>query len=202
MSRQPTVNKKIISWHFAGKFFLSLFTLYVGVAIGFASLSPYDYTRVNQNFLLSGVTVLIQPTMEVFANGKVTHFYDYKSLPLNEIPTITAADIISSKPQFRDFGENAGSNLTNILASLGAVSEAAIIEPVNYTGNWSLGFCQIILNQAKPVCQISKIKYSGQVKILVDGTSYIWGQTENGDWIELKVVNYINRWERRHILFV
>ncbi len=184
------------------RFMLSIITLYVGIAIGFATLAPYNYTRKNQNFLLSGSTVLMQPAMEVLADGKVTHFYDYKNLPLNEVPAIEPAQVISSKEQFRNFNGEVQSHFINALASLGQVRESAIVEPINYSGNWSLAFCQTVSNSSNTVCQVSKIKYSGPVKILVDGTSYIWGLTENGEWIELKIVEYIDRSERRDLLFI
>jgi hypothetical protein len=202
MSRQTISTKKIITWQFLTRFIISLITLYLGIAIGFATLSPYNYTRRNQNFLLSGATVLLQPAMEVLADGKVTHFYDYKSLTLTEVPNLDLARVISSKEQFRDFSGSFQSHFINALASIGAVSEAAIIEPVNFTGQWSLAYCQTVPNSSVPVCQISKIKHSGQVKILVDGGSLIWGQTESGEWIQLRLVEYINRSERRDLLLI
>jgi hypothetical protein len=201
MSTQSKPKTKLINGKLYFRIILSIITVYLGIALGFASLSPYQYQRRSQNFLLTGATVLLQPFMELFANGKVTHFYDYKTLPLQELPVITATKVLPSEKMVRNFNNDFSSIVVNIAADLGLVKEAAIIQPIDYSGNWSLAFCIDNENSAT-FCQVSKIKHRGQVKILVDGSSSIWGLAEDGKWIQLELVKYIDRSERRDILFI
>ena len=202
MSNTKLSKSRFPNSKFLIRFIIVLVTLYVGIAIGFASLIPYKYSRNHQNFLLTSTTVLLQPAMEIFADGKVTHFYDYKELPASEIPNIQGADVIPNSPQIRVFNNDYKSLLINAAADIGLTRSAAIIEPVNSQGNWSLAFCQTTKGTTELNCQVSKIKYSGQVKILVDVQSRIWGITENNNWIQLKIVEYIDRSERKDILFI
>jgi hypothetical protein len=201
MSTQVKPKAKLINGKLYFRIGLSILTVYVGIAIGFAALTPYQYQRRYQNFLLTSTTVLLQPIMELFANGKVTHFYDYKALPLQDVPVIAPAKIIPSKPMIRNFNNDLQSHFINLFADLGLVQEAAIIAPIDYSGSWSLAFCQDKENSTT-VCQVSRIKHRGQVKILVDGNSIIWGLDENGKWVQLQVVKYINRKDRQDILFI
>ena len=204
MSRQKLIKSKIFTFKFYTRLFLSIATVYIGVAIGFAALMPYNYQRRRQNFLLTAATVLLQPAMELVGNGKVTHFYDYKTIDKSTISTnILPLKLIPSKPQIRKLDNSINSIFSNAFAHTVLIQEAAIITPINYSGKWSLVFCQnMSAGSSEEECQTSKIKHTGQVKILVDGSGSIWGFTEDEKWIELKLVEYLDKNQRQDILFI
>jgi len=180
------------------KLLLSLLAVYIGIAYSLFLVSKPTYNYRQENLLNQQATILMRPVMEVLANGKVSHWYNWQNISKGGInQNVTALKISSGdKKLYRDLGNSFA--FENTLASLGGIKEAAIIEPLNYKESWSLVFCDTKYD----TCQESNILTKGRAKILVDGTQNVWGKTTSGKHIELKLVEYINRSAETSVLFI
>jgi hypothetical protein len=173
--------------------------VYVGIAIGFGAFSPYSYTRRQQNFAHSLGTLLLQPIMEVLADGMISHPWDWQAFDANRLDERAPGLQVISKSSIRNF--NADFDLSNLWIDLGGSKEAAIIGPAtNYSGYWSLVFCWYEASSLK--CKQGSVMFKNQVKIIVDGNGPVWGMDEKGNLIPLKNFGYVKRWERRDLLLV
>jgi hypothetical protein len=182
-----------------GKVVLVLLALNLGVSYSLWFINPPKYSYRDYNFLVEQVTIFAQPTMDIFASGKVTHAFHFKSLDYNKIDSnIEPVQIRSSGNQVRSFDGSLGALFKNIYADLGGVDQAAIVEPINDTGKWSLVFCDVE-NQN---CQESILLHTGKVKILVDGQQKIWGKTEANKYVQLKLLKYTSRSSESSVLFI
>jgi hypothetical protein len=181
------------------KLFVSFLAIYTGIALGFAGFSPYNYYRRPSNFLQSFTTVLSQPMMELFAQGKVSHFYDWQNFSTEELQTnITGLPVRTQTPTKNFNKSDFGDDLNSIF---GKITESAVIEPVNFSEHWSVIYCDNNLSEAS-FCQKSKLYHPGKIKLAVDGNYYIWGIDEKGNFIELRSEGYINSNERKDILYI
>ncbi|MEI6729480.1 MAG: hypothetical protein WCK98_07625 [bacterium] len=178
---------------------LILLALNLGVSYAVWFISPPKYTYREYNFLVEQATIFAQPTMDLLAGGKVTHAFHFKNINYSQIDTnVQPLQIRSSGDQVRSFDGSFGAFFKNIYADLGGANQAAIIEPANFSGKWSLIFC----DNENQNCQESMLLHSGKVKILVDGQQKVWGKTEDNKYIQLNLVKYLSRNSESGVLFV
>lgn len=182
---------------FVTKIFVAYLTIYIGVCVGYAAFNPAKYEYRDFNWLEYTGTVLMQPTMDIFGDGKVSHWYDWNSIGSEKInQTVEAATIYGKNSPQRDYEKNL--TLNNMVATLNKIDEAAIVEPKNHSGEWSLVFC----TEDKKICKESNILVTGKVKILVDGNVYLWGLDEKGDTIPVIVKEYIDRSNEEELILI
>lgn len=178
------------------KLVVCLIALYIGIGYGFYGVSGSKYDYVSANFIKQQGNIIAQPFMEVFENGKVTQFYNWENIEKSDIERkIEPLNIRSKAEQYGEYGKP---SYKNLFGGLGMVQEAALISPQNYSGTWSLVYCNTKTN----FCQKNNLKYSGTVKILVDGDWELWGVNSSGNYIQLKLGMYINRKEYPSVLFI
>lgn len=183
----------------SAKVVLILLALNLGVSYAVWFISPPKYTYREYNFLVEQTTIFAQPTMDLLAGGKVTHSFHFKNINYSQINTnVQSLQIRSSADQVRSFDGSFGAFFKNIYADLGGANQAAIIEPVNFSGKWSLIFC----DDENQNCQEAMLLHTGKVKILVDGQQKVWGKTEDDKYIQLNLVKYISRNSEPGVLFV
>lgn len=179
----------------------------MGVAIGFSIVNPREYQRYPQNFMLSSFNMLLQPAMELVADGKVNHAWDWSdiSIPKEAIPTSSVYLDDGQAESFREF-DSSKQNIvfTSMLADIGYIQRAAIMRPVDYSGTWGMVYCipKDAEAQSELYCQESRLYSEGEIKILVDGDAIVWGQTLAGDYVEVELVEYISRDQYSYILFL
>lgn len=176
---------KFLSWSVRLLIFLTI--VYVLIAYFFYFVYPPQYSYRKPDFNQSQATILMQPVMEVFGYQKVSHWYDWKDISQNDIPKNIQPVSILASDNYRKLDEK--NSVRNAFASFGRVKEAAIIEPVNYSGKWSLIFC----TQEKSLCQESNILAKGRIKILVDGNGELWGKSQENEIIQLRIIGYTTR---------
>ncbi len=187
-------SSKFLSWCVRLSVFLAI--IYVLIAYFFYFVYPPRYSYRKENFSQTQATILIQPFMEVFGYQKVSHWYDWKDVSEAEIPKIIQPLSIFASSDYRKLDEK--NPIRNTLASLGKVTESAIVEPVNYSGKWSIVFC----TQDRGLCQESNILVKGRVKILVDGNGELWGKSQQNEIIQLRIVGYITRDRYKSVVHV
>jgi hypothetical protein len=176
---------------------ICILAIYLSVAYGFFAFTKVTYTYRNQNTVDENLTIIMQPFMEVFADSKVSHWYDWQPISKSQInPDTTALTLKSKANQYGEY-DNVLS-YKNLVRSLGGVKEAAIIEPTDYSGFWSLVFC----NKMDDICSKGNIMQSGKVKILLDGENSLWGLDSNGNFIELKLDKLTDRTQDKDVLFI
>jgi len=164
--------------------FLAIYTLFASL-LAFVDHNKYFY-RGSKN-LEAFTTTFFQPFMNVFGNGKVTHYFHFEYLDnlekdkLNSIKSLQ----IKNDSNFRNLAGNTFSRYaTSAVADLGYIRTAAVISPKEpLDQRWSLAFC----TADKKLCQKSNLLHFGEIKILVDGTGDIYGLSESGEFIELKL---------------
>ena len=182
------------------KVIVSLVTIYLSIAFGYAAFLPYDYSRDRDNFGHSLTTSSLQPLMDVFSYGKVSHSYDWREIPgsdiSSEIPILT---IRSGDPQRQDYD----SWSSQLFYDLNPSDEAVILEPVNYNGRWSLIKCAPATPDSNQrICLRSNLIHPGPIRYSVDGDSEVWGIDEEGVFINLAAREYINANEKRYLLLI
>lgn len=189
-------NHNFFTFDIIFKLVVCLVTLYICIGYGFYGVSRPKYDYVSPNFIKQQGNIIAQPFMEVFENGKVTQFYNWENIDKSEIEKRTEPLSIRSKSeQYREYGKT---SYKNLFGDLGMIQEAALISPQNYSGKWSLVYCSTRTN----FCQKNNLKYTGTVKILVDGEVELWGISSNENYIQLKLDKYINRKEYPVVLFI
>jgi hypothetical protein len=148
-----------------------------------------EYNFINHSI----ITPILKPVMDLFGYKKVTHWFDWQE--------ISPSKVNNNKPLFLE-GEtnnrklNQTYSIQNALASLGSVKKSAIIKPHDYNGNWSLIYC--IDGQ----CMVNKLKYNGEVKVLVDNTVNLYAYTEENNVVNLNLVRLIDRNQEMDILHI
>jgi hypothetical protein len=154
-------------------YFKRIAATYLLVVIIWHLFIPDTYTYRSYNFINHNVlTSLMKPVMGIFGYRKVTHWYDWEGISSDKVLN-TEPLIIENDTNIRHF--EARYALVNAWASLGGVQTTAIIKPKDYTGTWSLIYCQN--NQ----CKANTLSYEGEVKILVDGQMELYALTERGE---------------------
>lgn len=181
---------------FTVKLLLALFTVYTGIAFGYAAFSPYSYTRRRQNFLHSLSGIMLQPVMTVFAGGKVTQAYDWENISAEALDTTTPEAMVYGSKR------TTGEPISEFWQNLGnSAQEVAVIEPVDYPQKWSLIRCYRQEDQTR-ICQRSNLLHLGAVKMHTAGSPEIWGQDMQGNYIPLRVRGYILEGQRSDLLLL
>jgi len=179
------------------RIFASIITVYLGISYGFFAFGVDNFSYRNYNFLSQQFTIISQPFMELFASGKVTHWYDWEVIKISEIDV--SVEPVSMRSEEQQYGEYSKEfSYKNTLKSLGWVKEMAVIEPINFKGNWSYVFCSVKEN----ICQKSNILTKGPVKVLNDGEVIAWGQDSEGKYLQLRLLGYTQRDKNKDILFI
>ncbi len=178
-SRKPKLWVQIIIVYFA---------VYIGLSAGFAIFSPHRFDYKKFNWIQYGSTVLMQPVMEIFGNGQVSHWYDWESIKyVDEIDkTVPSVETIPEDEQIRDYSKNI--TWDNAIASLGKIKNTAIIEPINHEGKWRLVYC----TKDKTICEKSNIVVIGEAKILIDGKMLLWGIDKDDKFLQIQIKEYID----------
>jgi hypothetical protein len=166
-------------------------TLYMLAALTLFNITSPQFEHRSPNILKGFTRIALDPVMEVFGTGKITHWFDWQDIDCDIFDeNDNALTIESDEEQVRNFS-GWGSGI-NVSASLGSVQQSAIILPVDYDGLWSLAFRDLESSR----CQRGDALLEGSVKILVDGTQEIVGITEDGNMVSLELLEYINRNQR------
>lgn len=192
----PSLKRKTKKPRIWTKIIIAYIAVYIGISIGFTAFSPYEYSYRQDRWYYHISTILIQPVSEVLADGKVTHFYDWTEISKNKMSNLQGAKLRSKKEKYGE--ENKDISWKNFLKQFGKVEEAAIINPQNYDGQWSLIFC----TENGEICKQSNILHKGSIKILVDGNDTIWGIDKNDNIIPVVIEKYTDRDSAKHILFI
>lgn len=199
LSSPEIPDKKIKKPRIVFKIILAIIVVYLGIALvlHFVRINRYDYSYRADRWLELTATILVQPVVDVTIDRKSTYFYDWRDYPKEQIDgSVLPLTLRSRDSQLADYKQTFSSQ--NLQRDLGYVTEAAIVKPRNYEGEWSLVFCSI----QDEVCQQSSLLHSGSVKVLVDGHSEMWAMDSDNKFIQLELVDYLNRNEQKDILFI
>lgn len=162
--------------------------VYLGICLGYAAFGPRNHEYRQFNFTKYTSSIIMQPVMELIADGKVSYWYDWDNIDPSQIDkSIPAARLYSQNDQYRDYKKNL--TFKNFLGDMGKVKESAVVEPKNYNGQWSLVFC----TKDESVCKKSNLVANGKIRILIDGDMLVWGMNAENKLIPLNVVEYTNR---------
>ena len=186
----------IILSSFILKTLMVFVVVYICVGYLLAGLSTRDFSYRKNKPLELHASILMQPVMDLFAYSKVSNWYDFSKIDSNKIPENIVGLNIQGDSNIRKLQEKLV--WTNTNASLGGIKTAVIVEPSDFSGKWSLVFC--IKNQ--DFCEESNILAKGKIKLISDGEQQIWGKTEKGDFIQLRLVKYIQRDQFMDILHI
>ena len=170
--------------------------VYIAISYLLAGFGGRDFSyRINKP-LETHASILLQPIMDLFADSKVSHFYDYSKIEKNKIPQNISPLNIRSDSNTRKLQEKLF--WSNTRASLGGIDTAVIVEPADFSGKWSLVYCI----ENSDFCEQSNILAKGKVKLISDGDQQVWGRDEKGNFLQLKLVKYIKRSSNPEILHI
>ena len=184
---------------FFSKLFLSSLVVYIGIAIVlyFVRLNTYDYFYKNPKWANLAASILIQPSIDLFVNRKTTYFFDWQEIDRSIINSSVAPLTLRSRNlQLGSYRTQISSE--NLQVSLGYTQEAAIISPTDYDGYWSLIFCA----KSEEICKKNDIFHKQEIKIILNGEVELWGVSQDGEFVRLKLVRYININQNRDLLFI
>jgi hypothetical protein len=177
------------------KLTLLIVSIYIAICILLFFLLPPKYRY--KDFIWWQVTlgVLKRPLTEVFMNGKTSLAYNWSKTDSQALTKSNELNLRSKNPRYRDYNNW---SYKNVLSVFGKIEQTAIIKPYNYQGWWSVVFCISEQN----ICQESNLYFKGEVQILVDGDTTIWGRTSDGKIIDLKLLDYGKLGKNRNIPLV
>jgi hypothetical protein len=158
----------------------------------FLSNRSYSF-RVFQFFNNGIITPLLHPIMYIFGYQKVTHWYDWQEFDKSKIEGKKSLEF-NSKTTKRNIKQTF--SFTNALVSLGSVNTAVIIQPVTYSGNWSLIFV------VGSTCKVNTLQYTGKVKIIHDGSVSLYALGEDNKIYSIGLIETIDRSEKLEILHI
>jgi hypothetical protein len=182
---------------FVFKIILVVIVVYLSIAFGYAAFLPYNYGRDRVNFLHTLATSSIQPYMDVFGHGKISHFYDWREIPDSEVADeYFSLQIRSNSEQKTDHT----SDQSKILYDFRQSSEVAIIEPTDYQSPWSLIKCTAVAPSSnQKICLRSNLTHKGAIRYSIDGQSEVWGVDNQNKPIVLKITEYKSVDQHRHL---
>ena len=184
----------------AGKIALVILVINLGISYSLWLFNPPAYAYKEYNFFIEQATIFSQPTMDLLANSKVTHGFHFKNIEFGSIDSnIEPLQIRSNYAQIRSFEAGLESTIKNAYVDLRGSDQAAIIEPINFQGQWSLVFCE---GNDNTNCQESLLLHKNKIKILVDGHQKVWGKSIDNKFIQLNLVKYLPRSQEAKVLFV
>ena len=148
-------------------------------------------------------TSLIQPIMELFGNSMTAHFWHFEDLYLDHNSLDHDKYILqlnSSRRSFRMFNKiPILSFFSSAYVDVNPFQTCAIIQPKSYQGKWKIVFARDWNND---IFSIEKCSHLGAIKIVVDGTGGILGQSESDELLELELVKYCKAWQDTDVLYV
>jgi len=172
------------------RLFLAFFAVYFSFSYSYNLFGPRKYDYRDYNFFEAQVAIMLQPVMEILANGKVSHWYDWDD---TEVDASNAdayfVPVRGSGKPFRDHSKDLSFN--NLWKSFNA-DEFAKIKPKNYDKKWSLIYCTEEYN----ICKESNLTYKGEIKIIVDGNGWLAGRGENDEMIKLDTIKTNDYFEK------
>lgn len=180
---------------------ITAFTVvYCAISAIYASFEPYSYTRSRPNYLHSSLTVLSQPIMDVFGYGRTSHFYDWREIDQNTLPsTLTTLKIRDTSNQKINYD----STPSKILSSFQKPNKIALIKPATHTGSWSLLQCKAVaVDSTTRICLQNNIMHSGSIRYSVDGDSELWGVDESDKPIVLTLSSYTEEDKHRDLILI
>ncbi len=164
-----------------------VFLIYVTISLILYEfrINQYNYYYHQPNWLKLAASILLQPVVDLWFNRKTTYFFDWQRITPNDFDnSVLPLTLRSTKPKLGNYHYSL--SLNNLQHSLGFNQEAVIIAPLDYDSYWSLIFC----THQEGICQKTNLFHKGSVKILLDGEIDVWGITQEGKVIRLKVVEY------------
>lgn len=148
-------------------------------------------------------TSSIQPLMELFGNSMTAHFWHFENFHLDHNCFERGKYILqltSKKKSLRKFNKiPILSFFSSAYVDVNPFQSCAIIQPKDYNGKWKIVFAR---NWNHNIFSIEKCSHIGPVKVVVDGNGGIMGQSEEGELIELRLVQYCKAWQRTDVLYV
>ena len=157
------------------------------------------------------VDVLLWPFMKLGAAGKITHWWDWTPVPRSEVGAEIRPLFVASKaPQQRVYkttkwlGQYNWEGVKDLYKTLFVLQIVVVLEPESYPGFWRL---LISGNRYQDKTQYDfydqvDLLVLGRVKTLLDGKKYFLGQTEDGRYIPLTLVETTTRDQYPDIPFV
>jgi hypothetical protein len=199
LSSPEIPDKKIQKPRLILKIFLALLVVYIGMTLvlHLFRVRQYDYTYRQEHWSQWTAGLLAQPIVDLAIDRKVSYGFDWRELDSERIDkSVLPLTLRSKEEQLADYSQDWDSR--NLQRDLGYVREAAIIRPKNYSGKWSLVYC----TSQRQVCEQSNLLHAGEVKVLLDGQTEMWGLNEDGQYIQLELVRYLDRNQAKDVLFV
>jgi hypothetical protein len=179
------------------KLFLAYFAVYLGFTYGYHLLAPEPVKYREYSFVEENATILLRPIMELFFHGKIGHFYNWDHIKSEEINSnYLPVKVRSSQNDSIDFEHSL--SLYGTYLNLFGIQEAVMLEPKYYEETWSIVIC----SEQEDKCYKSNVLHQGPVKLLIYDDMKVWGLTENGRFIEIKVLGYIDRNKYRSLVFI
>jgi hypothetical protein len=157
------------------------------------------------------VDLILWPFMKLGAAGKITHWWDWTPVPQlevdAEIPPLLVASQIPQQRVYKITKWLKQYNLEGVkdlYKTLFVLQVVVVLEPESYEGFWRL---LISGNRYQDEMQYTvydqvDLLVRGKVKTLLDGKKYFLGQTEDGRYIPLKLVETTTRDQYPDIPFV
>jgi len=184
---------------FFGKLVLVYFIIYIGFSFGYGFFGPREFSYRNSNAVHQTASMLTQPITEVAANGYMNRWYNWNLVSRDSLQTsMNSNSSASSDIRFTsiqpieqgniDFSKDI--SFANVSVIFSDKTPAAVIQPKEYSGKWSLIFCQY------DICKESNLLVKNEVKILLTGNMEILGRTEDGRLVQLEVFDFIHRSDR------
>jgi hypothetical protein len=173
--------------------------VYIAISLVFHEfrIRQYNYYYHQPNWLKLAASIFFQPVVDLWFNRKTTYFFDWQKIRPTEFDnSVLPLTLRSTKPRLGDYRYSVSTN--NLQSSLGFNQEAVIIAPMDYDSYWSLVFCV----HQEEICQKNNLFHKGPIKILLDGELDVWGITQEGKVIRLKVVEYVSVAEYKEVLFI
>ena len=141
--------------------------------------------RTSAQLPCTGLTVLLQPIMELAFYSKITHGCHWQETDI-EVESLESQLYLKSDTQTRNLTDNSINGLfTNIMVELDPNQESVVLQPVDSDEPWRLFFYDIEARATRK----SSIIHRGPVKILLDGEFYFYGVDLDNEVVELELVD-------------
>lgn len=176
---------------------LIICTIYVVLAILLFQSSPIRYIYLKNVPIQKTATAAMQPFMNIFLGGKVTHYYSFDHI---EEPKSLNFLKIYSKTSDRNSENKTVRFFQSIYFGFENNKNTVTIEPENYDGLWVFAFCD-----GANFCKQSNIAFRGKVKFLNDEKTKIWAfkVDENGKVGEAVTVRIVGGGDQdKDVLYV
>ena len=147
--------------------------IYVVLAILLFQSSPNRYIYLKNVPIQKTATAAMQPFMNIFLSGKVTHYYSFDHI---EEPKGLNFLKIYSETSGRNSENKTVRFFQSIYFGFENNKNTVTIEPKNYDGLWVFTFCD-----GDNFCKQSNIAFRGKAKFLNDEKTKIWAFKVDGN---------------------